>query len=180
MTHRNTVVPCLVQDGPHILGHEVHAQDCDGAAPRLRHAHSLVSHDQAVRYGDVGPACPCTGEHALHLGVHVEVGNDTHPLGLQQLQAVAERKGCSRSLSLQQLQAVSEPCGGFCPAAASSSGDGMKVCKDALRKQHFSKGGHSCMASSRRRQWPQGSKLQQHAWNIPPPPPPRQPPLTPG
>ena len=78
--HLNICVASLVQNRAHVLRHEVHAQHSDSAAAALSHVDRRVSHDEGVGDVNVGPALTCCCQHALHLGVHVEVGDHAYVL----------------------------------------------------------------------------------------------------
>ena len=79
-------VACFLEDCCHILTHEVHTQHSHCGTALLRHGDCSVCHDQTVADMDVRPASSCTGEHPLHLWVHIEVGHNANLLLRQHLQ----------------------------------------------------------------------------------------------
>mmetsp|Transcript_69225 Transcript_69225/g.219018 ORF Transcript_69225/g.219018 Transcript_69225/m.219018 type:complete len:302 (+) Transcript_69225:2732-3637(+) len=79
--HAHARVPRVVEDGAHVLAHEVHAKNADVLEPALlHHLHRTVRHHQGVADEDVRPLLRRRHEHPLHLGVHVEVRHDPDAL----------------------------------------------------------------------------------------------------
>ncbi len=71
-----------VEDGADVLGHEVHSQHHHPLGAGLEHCDGLVGHGQGVGDRGVGPGRG--REHALQLGVHVEVGGHGGAGGFEQ------------------------------------------------------------------------------------------------
>ena len=86
MAHLGIFVPGLIQNGSYVFTHEINSQDCYSGAALFYHLDSTVGHDQAVADVNVRPALGCSGQHPLHLRVHVEMGNNANLLGRQNLQ----------------------------------------------------------------------------------------------
>lgn len=66
-THLDVLHTRLIQNGSHVLTHEVHPQHCNSGAARLRHLDRCISHHQAVTDVYVRPRLRCSTQHTLDL-----------------------------------------------------------------------------------------------------------------
>lgn len=109
--HLDILMSCLIQNGSYVFTHEINSQNCYSGAAFFHHLDSPVSHDQAVADVDVGPALCSTGQHPLHFGVHVKVGNNANLLGRQHLYDIVYMSGVSCTSCTNSLPtSLSVPC----------------------------------------------------------------------